>query len=187
MNNKGCGQPTDFSTFLARHYVIAVLAWLGRWEGFCSACITIKAVRICAVATHNAQNTEIQWSTDQSWAVAAAWVVRKTPATGQRLDWSLSPAQTARESGSQTGIGKSTASARNGRPWLPDCRAESVQLSQCKSDLFVKHDTEIMLFVFFSLEIILCARYVFCGLASGEERRGREREKGAPSNEQRRR
>ena len=29
-------------------------------------------------------------------------------------------------------------------------------------------------------EIILCARYVFCGLASGEERRGekREREKG---------
>ena len=54
--------------------------------------------------------------------------------------------------------------------------AESVQLSQCKSDLFVKHDTEIMLFVFFSLEIILCARYVFCGLDSGEERRGRERE-----------
>ena len=53
--------------------------------------------------------------------------------------------------------------------------SESVQLSQGKSDLFVKCDTEIMLFVFFSLEIILCARYVFCGLASGEERRGRER------------
>ena len=37
--------------------------------------------------------------------------------------------------------------------------AESVQLSQCKSDWFVKRDTEIMYYVvcIFSLEIICCA------------------------------